>query len=105
MQTILDIYVPRVFQWYKELLNPMGFNLYNHSLKIQDSIGTPTPKVEVHLGEWRFIPSHSLTLPNNMKCDSRASLLANTFASPCFGHKPKARVVASTHKNVCQVYK
>jgi hypothetical protein len=28
-----------------------------------------------------------------MKCDSRASLLARTFASPCLGHKPKARVV------------
>ncbi len=40
-----------------------------------------------------------------MKCDSRASLLANTFASPCLGRKPKARVVASMHTNVCQVYK
>jgi hypothetical protein len=27
-----------------------------------------------------------------MKCDFRASLLAHTFASLCFGHKPKARV-------------
>jgi hypothetical protein len=27
-----------------------------------------------------------------MKCDSHASLLAHTFISPCFGHKPKARV-------------
>jgi hypothetical protein len=39
---------------------------------------------------------HSLTLSHilgRMKCDSRASLLACTFASPCFGHKPKVRVV------------
>jgi hypothetical protein len=28
-----------------------------------------------------------------MKCDSWASFLAHTFASPCFGRKPKARVV------------
>ncbi len=27
-----------------------------------------------------------------MKCDSWASLSACTFASPCFSHKPKARV-------------
>jgi hypothetical protein len=27
-----------------------------------------------------------------MKCDSRVSLLARTFASPCFGHEPKAKV-------------
>jgi hypothetical protein len=27
-----------------------------------------------------------------MKCDSQASLLARTFASLCFGRKPKARV-------------
>jgi len=39
---------------------------------------------------------HSLTLshtPRSMKCDSQALLLAHTFASPCLGHKPKARVV------------
>jgi hypothetical protein len=38
-----------------------------------------------------------------MKCDSRASLLAHTFASPCLGHKPKARVVTlpfEVHTNV-----
>jgi hypothetical protein len=38
---------------------------------------------------------HSLTLPytpKSMKCDSRASLLAHTFASPCFGHEPEVRV-------------
>jgi hypothetical protein len=60
---ILDIYVLRAFQWYKELLNPMGFDPYNRSLKIQESIGTPTPKVGAHLGVWGFILSHSPTLP------------------------------------------
>jgi len=39
---------------------------------------------------------HSLTLsytPESMKCDSQASLLACTFASPCFGRGPKVRVM------------
>jgi len=38
---------------------------------------------------------HSLTLsytPGNMRCDSRASLLARTLANPCFGCEPKAWV-------------
>jgi hypothetical protein len=56
------------FQWHNKLFNPMGFNPCNCSLKIQKSIRTPTPqselhKVGVHLGVWRFIPSHSPTLP------------------------------------------
>jgi hypothetical protein len=38
------------------------YNRYNHSLNIQESIGTPTPKMGVHLGVWKFIPSHSFTL-------------------------------------------
>jgi hypothetical protein len=40
----------------------MGFDPYNCSLKIQESIGTPSPKVGAHLGMWRFIPSHFPTL-------------------------------------------
>jgi hypothetical protein len=59
---ILDIYVWRAFQWYKELFNPMGFDLYNHSLKIRKSIWSLTPKMGAHLGVWGFIPSHSPTL-------------------------------------------
>jgi hypothetical protein len=62
-EPILDIYVPRAFRWYKELLNSMGFDLCDHSLKIWESIGTLTPKVGTHLVVWRFIPSHSPTLP------------------------------------------
>jgi len=62
-EPILDMDVPRNFQWYKELHNPMGFHPYNRSLKIQESTGTPTPKVGAHLRVWRFIPSHSLALP------------------------------------------
>jgi len=73
----------------------MSFDPCNHPLKIQESIKTPTPKMVAHLG----VCEHSLTLsytPGNMKCDSRASLLAHTFASPSFGREPKAKVV-TTH--------
>jgi hypothetical protein len=44
------MYVSISFQWYKKLLNPFGFDPYNHSLNIQESIGTPIPKVEAPLG-------------------------------------------------------
>jgi len=60
---ILNIYVPRAFQWYKEIFNPMGFCPYNFFLKIRESIRTPTSKVGAQLGLWGFIPSHSLALP------------------------------------------
>jgi hypothetical protein len=72
----------------------MGFDLYNRSLKIRKSIETPTPKMGVHLGVWRF---NFHTFPyfqpiRSMKCDSRASFWAHTFASPCLGREPKAKV-------------
>jgi hypothetical protein len=60
---ILDIYVPRDFQWYKKKFNPMIFDLYNCPLNIRESIETPTPKVGAHLGVWGFISSHSPTHP------------------------------------------
>jgi len=57
-EIILDIYVSRTLQWYKELFNPISFDPYNCPLKIQESIRTPTPKVGIHLGMCGFIPSH-----------------------------------------------
>jgi hypothetical protein len=71
---ILDIYVPRAFQWYKELFNSMNFGPCNCLRKIQKSIGTPIPKVGVHLGVWGFIPSHSLTLSRTWNVTLRLSL-------------------------------
>ncbi len=62
-EPILDIFVPRAFQWYKKLFKPMNFDLYNHPIKIRKYIETLIPKMGVHLGMWGFIPSHSLTLP------------------------------------------
>jgi hypothetical protein len=109
---ILDIYVLRIFQWYKEHHKPLNFDPWNRSLKFQESIGSPSPKVGVALGVWMFTLSHSLTLsyiPESMWCDSRASfwpaplrpICLNSRASfwpatlqpLCFGREPKTRVV------------
>jgi hypothetical protein len=38
------------FNVIKKLLNPMGYDRYNCSLKIWESIGIPTPKVGAQLG-------------------------------------------------------
>jgi hypothetical protein len=78
-EPILDIYVPKDFQSYKDFFNPMRFDPYNHSLKIWKSIGTPTPKVGT---DFSYILG-------SMRCDSRASLLVCTLASLYFGHEPK----------------
>jgi len=89
---ILEIYVQRAFRWYKDFFNLMGFDPYNCTLKVRESIETPTPKMGAHLGVWGFIPCFSHTL-ESMKCDSRASLLACTFANPCLRCEPKAKVM------------
>jgi len=60
---ILDIYVPKSFQWYKKHHKPLSFDPSNRSLKFWESTGTPSPKVRVALGVWRFTPSHFPTLP------------------------------------------
>jgi len=69
-EPILDINIPRAFQWYKELLKPLSFDPCNCPLKIWESTGTPTPKVELPWG----VRVHSLTpshTPRSMLCDSR----------------------------------
>jgi hypothetical protein len=62
-EPMLNIYVLKYFQWYKEVLNLMNFDPWNRFLKNQDFIGPPTPKMRIHLGVCGLIPSHSLALP------------------------------------------
>jgi hypothetical protein len=62
-EPILDIFVPKDFQWHKEFFNPMSFGPCNPFLKIRETIRTPTPNVGVHLGMCGFIPSHFPALP------------------------------------------
>jgi hypothetical protein len=63
VRPFLNIYVSIVFQWYKELFNLMGFDPYNHSFKIRESIGTPIPQMGTHLGVWGLILSHCPAFP------------------------------------------
>jgi hypothetical protein len=90
-EPILNIYIPRTFQWYKELFNPMSFDPYDYFLKIQESIRTPIPKVGAHLTMWGFIPSHFLTLLGTWNVIPGFNL-GPCLCQPCFGHEPKGRV-------------
>jgi hypothetical protein len=111
-EPILDIYVSRAFQWYKERHKPLNFDPSNRSLKFWKSTGTPSPKVGVALGTWVFTPhtpSHFLTFPG--VCDVTPSFPfgshpCNAFAltpelpsswpatlqALCLGREPKAGV-------------
>jgi hypothetical protein len=65
-EPILDIYVPRAFQWYKKSFNPMGFDPWNCSLNIQDSnsqsgssfrnVGFISSHSSTLLGAWMWLP-------------------------------------------------
>jgi hypothetical protein len=61
-EPILDIYILRVFQYYKERHKLLSFGPWNRSMKFQESTETPSPKMGVDLGVWVFTPSHFLTL-------------------------------------------
>jgi hypothetical protein len=74
---ILDIYISIAFQWFKELLEPLGFGSCNRSLKIQ---------------KWKFLWECEGSFPHTF-LHSQASLLAHNIASPCLGHEPKAKVM------------
>jgi len=87
---ILDIYIPRAFQWYKELFNPMGFDPAIAFWRFKSPSKLQFPKWDL-TWECEGLFLHIL-IPMSMRCDSRASLLAHTFASPCLGHEPKIRV-------------
>jgi hypothetical protein len=90
---ILNIYVSKVFsngirifliQWV--LTHAIVLWKFESPLKLQ------LPKWEPIWECVRSFP-HILLHSQEMKCDSRASFFACTFASPCLGHEPKARVV------------
>ncbi len=61
-EPISNIYVPRYVQWYKDFFNPMNLTPCNCPLKIRQFTKTLIPKMGVHLGVWRFIPSHAFAL-------------------------------------------
>ncbi len=92
-EPILYIYVPRYFQWYKEIIEIQWVwslqSLFENLEVHQDSnsqSGSSLGSVEVHFLTLSYTPM-------SMKCDFRASLLARTFASPCLGHEPMVKIV------------
>ncbi len=95
-EPILDIYVPRAFHWFKELINLLNFDPYNCSLKILESTWTPNSQSGSSFGS---VKVHSLGIsytPKSMRRDSQASLLTRNLASPCLGH-PTLRLQCNTH--------
>ncbi len=82
-------------------MSKMGFDHYDHLLKIWKSIWDSISHngSEPSLGSVRV---HALTCfctHGSTKCDSRASFLARNLANPYLGHEPKARVVT-----ICMCY-
>jgi hypothetical protein len=99
-EPILDIYVPRAFQWYKERHEPLRFDPSNLFLKFWESIGTPSPKVGVALGVWWLTPSHSPSLPGVFDVTPRLHLGPHPCNPFCLGCEPKARVATLNDASV-----
>jgi hypothetical protein len=110
---ILDMYVSRAFQWYKEHCKPLRFDPSNCFLKFWESTRTPSPEVGVALRVWVFTPSHFFTFSRVCDVTPRLPLgphpcnaFALTFKLPsswpttlqplCLGHEPKARFATET---------
>jgi hypothetical protein len=65
-------------------------------MKIRESIGSPTLNVGSSFGSVEVqISLSNLSTSQEYEMRLLALLLARNFASPCFGHEPKARVVTN----------
>jgi len=69
----------------------MGFDPYIRPLKIWESIGTLTFKMEVHLGVLGFIPSLFCT-PGNMRCDPMLPSWPATLQALALVMNPRLRL-------------
>ncbi len=95
--------------WYKPILD-LTFQNISHDIRnstiqwvltYEIVLWTFRSSSRVQLPKWELTSEcgssfphtlpHSHT-PGSMKCDSQASLLARTFASPCLSREPKVRV-------------
>jgi hypothetical protein len=90
-ELILDIYVVRDFQWYKERLKSLRFDPCNRLLKIWESTGTPTPKVGTPWGCEGSFP-HTFSHSREYVVWLSTSFLAHNLTNSCLGHEPKAGV-------------
>jgi hypothetical protein len=97
-EPILDIYVPRSFQWYEELINSLSFDPCNFPLKIWESRWTPISQSGSCLGS---VKVHSLTLsyiPGSMWCDALTGC-SQPCKPLCLGREPKSKVVTIIMSN------
>ncbi len=88
-EPILDMYVPRALQWYKERHRTLIFDPCNCSLKFWESTGTPSLKWELPWeceGSLPHTPSHFLTLPG--VCDVTPGLPLNPQSCNAFALIP-----------------
>jgi hypothetical protein len=101
---ILNIYIWRAFQWYKDVFNPMNFDPSNCSLKIRNSIKIPTPKWQ---STWECVGSfpHIFSHSRECECDFQIPLSIRTFPCHCLGHEPKVRVKTLHVSLSCFIYK
>jgi hypothetical protein len=99
-EPILDIYVPRAFQWYKKLFNPLGFDLIIIFQKFRNPLGVHWDSNCQNGSSFESVRVHSLTFfctPKSMRYDSHASLLAHNLASHFLSHKPKVKVAINSY--------
>jgi hypothetical protein len=91
-EPILDIYVLRTFQWYKEVFNLMGLTFQIVIWRFRNPSGFQFPKWK---STWECVGSFLHTFPHSWECDcdSLLALSTHTFPCPCFGREPKAKVV------------
>jgi hypothetical protein len=96
-EPILDIYVLRAFQWYKEHHKPLSFDPWNYFLTFLESTGTPFLKVKVALEVWGFTPSHFPTLPRVCDVTPGLPLGSQPYNPSYLGCEPRVKVATSQH--------
>jgi hypothetical protein len=88
-EPILYIYVLIAFQWYKELLEPLGLTLAITLWTFANPLGFHFPK-------WKLLWECEGSFPHTF-LHFRASLLAHNLANFYFGREPKAKVATPSN--------
>jgi hypothetical protein len=87
---ILNIYVLKSFQWYKNFSIQWILTPQITFWKFGSLQGLQFTKWE---STWECVSSFLHIFLHSQECDSQVALLARTFPCLCLGHEPKVRVV------------
>jgi hypothetical protein len=82
----------------------MDFDPSNRSMKIWESMGTPTPKVWAHLGVWVCIPSHFPTLPGAWDVTLKLPSWPTPLQALALVVNPKLGLQQLWYKSWCNYY-